>query len=132
MPRGIGASTGVKLTAAGRPQASLTACSISGVCRCAPATAYAETASLRAKIDPYGFAVTSCEVQYVTEAEFNEAGYAKPETAPCSPAQLEAGFTPDSVSAHLTGLSVSTTYHYRFVTSNASKATLPTAAKAAP
>ena len=49
MPRGIGARTGVKLTRTGArldrpsPPASASACSISGVCRCAPATAYADT-----------------------------------------------------------------------------------------
>ncbi len=44
MPRGIGASIGVNDTRAGRPPAaSASACSISGVCRCAPPAWYAET-----------------------------------------------------------------------------------------
>jgi hypothetical protein len=85
------------------------------------ATAVAKTASVRAHIDPFGFA-TACQVQYVDEASFNASGYAHATTLPCAPAALEAGFAAKSVSASLTGLSVDTTYHYRFVTTNASKA----------
>jgi hypothetical protein len=85
------------------------------------ATAYAQSATVQAKIDPYGFA-TACEVQYVDEAKFKETGYTQAPTAPCSPAELEAGFATASVSARLTGLSVNTLYHYRFVGTNGSSA----------
>ena len=43
MPRGIGASTGVKLTATGLPAAADRFCTISGVCRCTPPTPYADS-----------------------------------------------------------------------------------------
>jgi hypothetical protein len=85
------------------------------------ATVYAKTASARATIDPHGFA-TSCQVQYVTEAEFEQDGYAEAKSVSCSPSELEAGFTGQGVSARLTGLSVGSTYHYRFVVTNGSKA----------
>ena len=45
MPRSIGIRCGVKITDTGLPATSVSACSISGVCRCVP-TQYAETLSL--------------------------------------------------------------------------------------
>ena len=76
-------------------------------------------ATVRAHVDRIGGApITSCEVQYGTEAP------AYGSSVPCSPdpalnppaSNFEAATT--DVSAHLTGLATGTTYHYRFVAGN--------------
>jgi hypothetical protein len=84
-------------------------------------TARTTSATVRATVDLFGVATTSCEVQYVDEASFEASGYAGASTAPCNPAELAAGFTTKAVSGQLSGLSVATTYHYRVVVTSASK-----------
>ncbi len=85
------------------------------------ATPGVTSATVRAQLDPFGSA-TSCEVQYVDEAGFQIAGYASASSVPCTPPWLTlgegAGFTPQGVTAHLPGLRISTSYHYRFVVVN--------------
>jgi hypothetical protein len=82
----------------------------------ASATALTGDATLTARIDTFGFS-TTCEAQLVDEAEFAASGYATARTLAC-PHALEAGFSPESASVEISGLSVGTTYHYRFVASN--------------
>lgn len=76
------------------------------------------TATVKALIDPYGYA-TTCEVEYVDEAAFAQGGYTSAATAPCAES-LPAAFGPQPVSAALTGLNIGTVYHFRFVAKNQS------------
>ena len=85
------------------------------------AEAGAGKATLTAQIDPFGF-LTTCEVQLVDEAEFAASGYAGARTLTC-PHTLEASFSPESASVEVSGLTIGTTYHYRFLTSNEAGAT---------
>ncbi len=80
----------------------------------APATAGATSATVRARIDPFG-ADTTCQVQYVDEADFQSSGYASATSLPCAPVDLGAGFGAQSASAALAGLHVGATYHFRFI-----------------
>ena len=80
------------------------------------ATALTTNATAHAKIDPSGVA-TTCEVQYVTDAAFQAAGYAGASSAPCTnEVGWEAGER--SSAATLAGLQLDTTYHYRFIASS--------------
>jgi hypothetical protein len=83
------------------------------------ATAATTSAMLRAKIDPSGLD-TACEVQYVETAVFAGSGYADADTVACVPVDLGAGFAAQNASASLSGLRVDTSYHYRFIATNAS------------
>jgi hypothetical protein len=58
---------------------------------------------------------TTCQFQYVSEAEFQEAGYATAAVVPCEPPEFAegSGVAPLGVSANVTGLQRGTTYHYR-------------------
>ncbi|MCL2769701.1 MAG: hypothetical protein FWD42_06270 [Solirubrobacterales bacterium] len=82
------------------------------------ASAITTTAILRAQVDPFGYQ-TTCHMQYVSSAKFVSSGYAEAKTVPCVPESLGAGFSSAGVSAAIGGLTTDTTYHYRFVTSNA-------------
>jgi hypothetical protein len=68
----------------------------------------AESATLKAKINPEGPAVTSCEVEWGTSTAYGGA-------VPCEPPSLPAGAEPVPIDAHLTGLQGQTTYHWRVV-----------------
>lgn len=80
------------------------------------ASAVVGNATVRAQIDPEGVE-TTCEVQYVDEAEFQASGYAEASSVPCA---AEVGWEAGerSASATLGGLALDTTYHYRFVATN--------------
>jgi hypothetical protein len=78
------------------------------------ATSKARGATLRAQINPLGFA-TSCTVQYVSDVSFQASGYASATSQPCSPSELGATFGDRAVSVVVTGLQINTTYHYRFM-----------------
>ncbi len=56
MPRGIGASTGVKDSVTGSPAAADSDCSISGVCWCSPPALYADRAPITSLPISDGFA----------------------------------------------------------------------------
>jgi hypothetical protein len=73
--------------------------------------------TLRAKIAASGFEA-DCHVEYVDEAEFQESGFNGAVVRTCSPSVIPAGTTSENVSVTVTGLSVSTVYHYRFVSVN--------------
>jgi DNA-binding beta-propeller fold protein YncE len=74
-------------------------------------------AMLRAKINPFGLDST-CQVQFVAEADFQASGWTGAETVPCSPAEIGSAFDYQSVTAGIEGLAIATTYHYRFLASN--------------
>jgi hypothetical protein len=69
--------------------------------------------TLHGSVEPAGTEVTSCVFEYGAEAG------ALNQTVPCAPAPPYTGTTPVAVSAHLTGLQGSATYHYRIAASNA-------------
>jgi hypothetical protein len=71
------------------------------------------SATLTAQVNPFDFA-TTCSAQYVDAATFASSGYAHATTVPCAPAELAAGFGDQSVLAPISGLSIDTTYHFRF------------------
>jgi hypothetical protein len=79
------------------------------------AVARIDSATLEAEINPLGEA-TSCEAQYVTEAEFLASGYAGARTLPCNRSSVGAGTEAVTATVPLTGLSFDATYHYRFLT----------------
>jgi hypothetical protein len=73
--------------------------------------------------DNAAFDVTKCRFEYVTDTDFKATGFAGAGKADCE------GFTPitapngeQEVTAHLTGLSPSTTYHLRLAAENAAPA----------
>ena len=70
-------------------------------------------ATLNATVNPNGIAVTACTFEYGTSATPYE------KTAPCATLP-GSGTTPVAVSAAVSGLSASTTYHFRIVADNAS------------
>jgi len=75
-----------------------------------------ETASAEAQIDPEGSA-TTCSVQYVAQATFAVSGWAQAATQPCVEG-LGAGSSERLALAEIAGLSIATTYDYRFLASN--------------
>jgi hypothetical protein len=77
------------------------------------ATAESNRASVRAQINPFGFD-TTCQVQYVSEAGFQESGYAGAANVPCA-SDLGSGWGDQTAHATLSGLRMDTTYHYRFL-----------------
>jgi hypothetical protein len=79
------------------------------------------TATLSAEINAGG-APTGYRVQYVTDAQFKEKGFAEPGEAPMPPAaEASAGSAGTTVTVHqeLTGLQAGTEYHFRFIAKNA-------------
>jgi hypothetical protein len=81
-----------------------------------------DTVSLKATLDASGFEA-DCRVEYVDEASFQAAGFARAATIPCTPSEVAANNTEAGVSAVANGLALNTTYHYRFVSSNSSGTT---------
>ncbi|MGE5335800.1 MAG: hypothetical protein ACM3JL_00030 [Nitrososphaerota archaeon] len=75
------------------------------------------TATLSARIDPHGYA-TSCSAQYVSEAEFQQSGFAEATGLPCTPATLPAGFRGEEETATASGLPPGGRYHFRFLAEN--------------
>lgn len=63
------------------------------------------SATLGGTVNPNGAAVTGCEIQYGTDPHYGLV-------APCEQ-NVGSGHSPVSVSAHLTGLTAGTTYHFR-------------------
>jgi hypothetical protein len=74
-------------------------------------------ATLNATIIPFGFD-TTCQFQYVDDAGFQASGYNTATSVDCNPNDLGSSFTNQSTSASLTGLTPSTIYHFRAVTTN--------------
>lgn len=80
------------------------------------AIARTRSATVKAQIDAFGFS-TTCEVEYVSDATFQESGFAAAAIVPCAE-DVPAGFGAHTVSAELTGLEIGTVYHFRFVARN--------------
>jgi hypothetical protein len=85
-------------------------------------TLTADGAGLSATIDASGFKA-ECKAEYVTDAIFQESGFAKATTAPCVPSVVAATSTEQRVTATIIDLALNTTYHYRFVAVNSAGAT---------
>jgi hypothetical protein len=79
-------------------------------------------AKLSAVIDASGFEA-NCHVEYVDSSAFERNGFADAKVQPCVPATVPSTGTSERVSATITSLSLNTTYHYRFVSSNAAGTT---------
>lgn len=76
----------------------------------APSNLTETSVTLNASINPDGLDAT-CKVQYGLDTSYGSE-------APCVPADLGAGNQAVAASAALSGLTPTTIYHYRFVTSN--------------
>jgi hypothetical protein len=81
-----------------------------------------DAADLGATIDASGFQA-DCHLEYVTDATFLKSGFASATTVPCAPASIPAASTEQAVAVTIAGLTLNTTYHYRFVSSNSSGTT---------
>jgi hypothetical protein len=71
------------------------------------------------QVNPHGQA-TGFQVEYVSEADFDESGYVNATRAPATPVEVGEGLGPVEVTLEVTGLSELTTYHARLVASNTS------------
>jgi hypothetical protein len=71
-------------------------------------------AIVEARIEPEG-AATSCQVEYVSDAEFETGDWEAAETVACDPEDLGSGTEPVATSAKIEGLALSTAYRYRFL-----------------
>jgi hypothetical protein len=76
-------------------------------------------ATFTGQINPHGQA-TGLQVEYVTEADFNESGYTNATKVPVTPTEVGEGVGTVEGSEEITGLSDATAYHARLVASNAS------------
>ncbi len=87
------------------------------------------TAALSAQINPHGYE-TTCEAQYVSDAQFRESkasepegdGYAGATVLPCALAEPTNGFGNVAASATLGGLPPGARYHFRFLAHNSQNA----------
>jgi sugar lactone lactonase YvrE len=76
------------------------------------------TATLNASIVPSG-SDTTCQLQYVDDANFQASEYNTATSVDCSPFDLGSGIDPQSASANVIGLTPGTIYHFRAVATNA-------------
>lgn len=76
------------------------------------------SAKLQAEINPVGLE-TSCEVEWVTDAEFDQSGYTNATTLPCEPATVNGSKTVEPM-VKINGLELASRYHFRFVFENSS------------
>ena len=74
-------------------------------------------ATLNAPIVPFGLD-TTCQFQYVDDADFQASAYKTATSVACTPADLGSSFTTQSASASVTGLTPGTTYHFRVIAKN--------------
>lgn len=82
-----------------------------------PSNVTGTTAELDTNVNPLGND-TTCQFQWVDDATFQSSGYDNATTVDCSPQDLGAGTQDVSANTQLTGLTPSTTYHFRVVTTN--------------
>ncbi len=75
------------------------------------------SATFRARINPWGYD-TTCQVQYVTEANFQQSQWADATAQACRPETLGSGFGDVTVFFKVGGLTPQTIYHYRILASN--------------
>ena len=77
-------------------------------------------ATLEGTVNPSGQAVEACSFDYVSEASYQEGGYAGAESVPCEPGagELGSGKNPVSVQAGLAELEEGVTYHFHLRAGN--------------
>jgi NHL repeat len=80
------------------------------------------TATLAAGIVPLG-SDTTCDFEYVANADFLASGFDDATSVPCSPADLGSGFAYQAASANLSGLRLGAHYHYRVVATSSAGTT---------
>jgi hypothetical protein len=85
-------------------------------------TLTADGVKLSATIDSSGFEA-DCEVEYVSDANFQASGFASATTLSCVPAAITFASTEQAVSVTVAGLDLNTIYHYRFVSTNSAGTT---------
>jgi hypothetical protein len=73
-------------------------------------------ATMNATVNAKGHAATACSFQYVDDADFQASGFVGAATKQCS--KNPDGSSNVAISANLSGLSPSTTYHYRVTVAN--------------
>jgi hypothetical protein len=81
------------------------------------AEALTASVTFKAKIDPWGYD-TTCQVQYVNDATFQQSQWATATTIPCSPKDLGSGFGDVTAKFTVRELARATVYHYRFLATN--------------
>jgi hypothetical protein len=86
-------------------------------------TLTATGANLSATIDASGFEA-DCHVEYVDQTTFEQSAYANATVRPCTPASVSAASTEEPVVVTVTGLALSTGYHFRFTSTNSAGTTL--------
>ncbi len=77
-------------------------------------------ATLNGTVNPQGTTITTCEFEYVDQADYNPGAadpYSAGQTVPCT--STPSGSSPDPVSATIGGLTPGTPYHFRLVAANA-------------
>ncbi|MGA8354713.1 MAG: hypothetical protein WB698_11145 [Solirubrobacteraceae bacterium] len=83
------------------------------------AAAGATTATFKATLKPNG-ETTKCELQYVSQTQYESTQYAGVTPVPCSPATVNGASSGEPVSVTVVDLKVDTRYHFRFVLSDGS------------
>jgi sugar lactone lactonase YvrE len=80
------------------------------------------TATLGAGIVPLG-TNTTCQFQYVKDAEFRASGFNNATNAACAPAGLGSSFTYQAATASISGLTLGAFYHFRVVATSSAGTT---------
>src|SRR5262249_57571674 len=75
------------------------------------------TATLAAGIVPLGND-TTCQFEYVANADFQASGFDNATSVACSPADLGSSFTYQAATASISGLTLGAVYHFRVVATN--------------
>jgi hypothetical protein len=80
------------------------------------------TATLAAGIVPLGND-TTCQFQYVANADFQASGYDNATSVACTPAALGSSFAYQAATASISGLTLGAVYHFRVVATNSAGTT---------
>ncbi len=82
------------------------------------AEAVVTTTTLRARLTVLAAGASTCEAQYVAEAEYETSGYAHAQSVQCTTPIGNAPGEYNVETAEIEGLQANTSYHYRFLTTN--------------
>src|SRR5262249_21707341 len=80
------------------------------------------TTTLAAGIVPLGND-TTCQFQYVANADFQASGFHNATSGACTPADLGSSFAYQAATASISGLTLGDVYHYRVVATNSAGTT---------
>jgi hypothetical protein len=80
------------------------------------------TATLAAGIVPLGND-TTCQFQYVANADYQASGFDNATSVACTPADLGSSFAYQAATASISGLTLGAVYHYRVVATNSAGTT---------